>query len=145
MKIIEATDNIDEILENDLSNNKLSFFYFTASWCGPCQRIFPLLLTLENEYNKSLQSKNKEVVSTSSDSSSDSDDEIKEEDEEKKEEIQEKIVFYKIDIDENEEYAHKCNIKSVPTFYLFNGSNKLGETSGADIKKIAKLIKDNIK
>lgn len=142
MKIIEPTDNIDEILENDLSNNKLSFFYFTASWCGPCQRIFPLLLTLENEYNKSIQSKNKELVSTSSDSSSDSDEEVKEED---KEEIQEKIVFYKIDIDENEEYADNCNIKSVPTFYLFNGPNKLGETAGADIKKIAKLIKDNIK
>ena len=144
MKIIESTDNINEILENDLSNNKLSFFYFTASWCGPCQRIFPLLLTLEDKYSKSI----KEELS-SSESSSDSDEEIKEEDKEKKEEeiqeeIQEKIVFYKIDIDENEEYAHKCNIKSVPTFYLHKGLEKIGETSGADIKKIAKLIGDNI-
>ena len=33
-------------------------------------------------------------------------------------------------------------VKDLSKFYLFNGSNKLGETSGADIKKIAKLIKD---
>ena len=46
MKIIESSDNIKKILENDKNKNKLSFFYFTATWCGPCQRIFPLLLTL---------------------------------------------------------------------------------------------------
>ena len=143
MKIIESSDNINEILENDLSNEKLSFFYFTASWCGPCQRIFPLLLTLEDKYNKSIK---EELSTSSSESSSDSDEEIQEEHKEKKvkEEIQEKIVFYKIDIDENEEYAHKCNIKSVPTFYLHKGLEKIGETNGADIKKIAKLIGENI-
>ena len=54
-------------------------------------------------------------------------------------------LFTQIDIDENEEYAHKCNIKSVPTFYLHKGLEKIGETSGADITKIAKLIGDNIK
>ena len=149
MKIIEPSDNIKEILENDKSENKLSFFYFTANWCGPCQRIFPVLLTLENEYNKSIK---KEEKDESEDTDEDADDEKDEidlsssDDEEEKEEEkeEERIVFYKIDIDENDEYASECNIRSVPTFYLFNGTEKLGEITGANIKKIGQLLKENL-
>ncbi len=146
MKIIEPSDNIKEILENDKSQNKLSFFYFTASWCGPCQRIFPVLLTLENEYNKSIK-KEEKIKDTSEDTDEDTDeDEIdlsSSDDEEEK--VEEKVVFYKIDIDENDEYASECNIRSVPTFYLFNGTEKIGETSGANIQKIGELLKENLK
>tara|TARA_B100000900_G_scaffold394156_1_gene391337 strand:- start:323 stop:763 length:441 start_codon:yes stop_codon:yes gene_type:complete len=146
MKIIEPSDNIKEILENDKSQNKLSFFYFTASWCGPCQRIFPVLLTLENEYNKSIK-KEEKIKDTSEDTDEDTDeDEIdlsSSDDEEEK--VEEKVVFYKIDIDENDEYASECNIRSVPTFYLFNGTEKLGETTGANIQKIGELLKENLK
>ena len=153
MKIIEPSDNIKEILENDKSENKLSFFYFTASWCGPCQRIFPVLLTLENEYNKSIK---KEEKDESEDTDEDTDDE-KDEDEidedeidlsssdDEEEKTEEKVVFYKIDIDENDEYASECKIRSVPTFYLFNGTEKLGETTGANIQKIGELLKENLK
>ena len=77
MKIIEPSDNIKEILENDKSENKLSFFYFTASWCGPCQRIFPVLLTLENEYNKSIkkeEKKDKEEKDESKDTDEDTEE-----------------------------------------------------------------------
>ena len=162
MKIIEPSDDIATILKEDKNKNMLSFLYFTAKWCGPCNRIFPVLLTLEDEYNKSIK-KNKEISDSSSEEEkdpllkdeeeSDESDELDEADKlaeldelEESEELEDngKIVFYKIDIDENGEYEDQYKIKSVPTFFLFNGEQKLGETLGADINKIGKLIKDNL-
>ena len=29
-----------------LDNEQLILFYFTASWCGPCQKIYPYLLEI---------------------------------------------------------------------------------------------------
>ena len=29
-------------------------FYFTASWCGPCQRVYPHLVELMNTYDKNI-------------------------------------------------------------------------------------------
>ena len=55
-------------------------------------------------------------------------------------EYKEKIQFYKIDIDENEELSSTWNIKSVPTFYLLHKNNLLGNCSGADINKVNQLL-----
>ena len=50
------------------------------------------------------------------------------------------INFYKIDIDKNEEFCNKCEIRSVPTFYIMNGKDLLSSCNGADIDKIGTMI-----
>ena len=92
-----------------LDNKNLILFYFTASWCGPCKKISPVI-------------------------------------EELSEKLKEKVIFYKIQIDDesNEEICEKCQIKSVPTFILFKERNSLGIVNGTDINKILTLIKNNI-
>ena len=91
-----------------LDNPKLVLFYFTANWCGPCQKISPMV----EELSKTLS---------------------------------DKIDFFKIQIDddENEEICEKCEIKSVPTFILFKERSSLGIING-DINKLIILIKHNI-
>ena len=66
--------------------------------------------------------------------------------EELSEKLKEKVIFYKIQIDDesNEEICEKCQIKSVPTFILFKERNSLGIVNGTDINKILTLIKNNI-
>tara|TARA_B100001093_G_C26044971_1_gene683804 strand:+ start:46 stop:360 length:315 start_codon:yes stop_codon:yes gene_type:complete len=102
-----------EIKDNDLScisnDECYLFFYFTAKWCGPCQRIKPLIQKLDEGLNNK------------------------------------KIMFYIIDIDDNDELSETYNIKSVPTFLLIHKGDIKGQSTGADINKIHKLLKDNIK
>ena len=92
-----------------LDDTKLIVFYFTAAWCGPCQKISPKVEELSNKLN-------------------------------------DKINFYKIQIDndDNEEVCEKCKIKSVPTFILFKERSSLGIVNGADLEKLILLIKNNI-
>ena len=138
MKIIESSDNPIEILKNDKKENSLSLYYFTASWCGPCKRIFPSLLDLENKLKEQY---NKLEEETSSDESTD----LSDTDSEDKINPLRKVVFYKIDINENDEYSESLNIKSVPTFHLYDGEELLDQTTGANIQKIGELITNNIK
>tara|TARA_Y100001958_G_scaffold156007_1_gene147755 strand:+ start:1764 stop:2189 length:426 start_codon:yes stop_codon:yes gene_type:complete len=138
MKIIESSDNPIEILKNDKKENSLSLYYFTASWCGPCKRIFPSLLDLENKLKEQY---NKLEEETSSDESTD----LSDTDSEDKINPLRKVVFYKIDINENDEYSDSLNIKSVPTFHLYDGEELLDQTTGANIQKIGELITNNIK
>jgi thioredoxin 1 len=50
------------------------------------------------------------------------------------------VIFYKIDITENEELAEKMNIKSVPTFLLLKDEKIVKYFIGADIKYIHDLL-----
>ena len=107
MKEFVEEDNIADVLVENEKNKVLSFLYFTATWCGPCQKIYPLIEELSNKLKK---------------------------------EDNYKIIFYKIDIDQNEEFCEKCEIRSVPTFFIMNGKKLLSSITGADIKKIGEMI-----
>ena len=52
-----------------------------------------------------------------------------------------KVIFYMIDIDENDDLCEKCGITSVPTFMLFKNKEEVGQCGGANIEKVAELIK----
>ena len=97
-------DNIREIINQE----EYLLFYFTAQWCGPCQKIKPMILKL------------KEGLKT------------------------EKVKFYMIDIDDNDDLCEKCSVTSVPTFILFKDKKELGQTNGANIVPVAELIKPYI-
>ena len=43
-------------------------------------------------------------------------------------------------IDKNEKFCDKCNIRSVPTFFIMNGKDLLGNLSGADKTKLSEMI-----
>ena len=43
-------DNCYKVLDND----QLILFYFTASWCGPCQKIYPYLLEIIKQLDSKL-------------------------------------------------------------------------------------------
>ena len=107
MREFKENDNIGEILVENMNKKVLSLLYFTASWCGPCQKVYPLLNELSDKLSKSGKYN---------------------------------IEFFKIDIDENEEFCEKCDIRSVPTFYIMNGKNLLSQCSGADIQTIGEMI-----
>ena len=100
------------ITDNDISILKdkecLILFYFTATWCGPCQKIKPMIEKLSEGLDNS------------------------------------KVEVYMVDIDENDELALELKVKSVPTFYLFHKKKLIDQTSGNDILKVHKLIKDNL-
>lgn len=100
MEVI-TEENIRQVIQQE----EYLLFYFTAKWCGPCQKIKPMILKL------------KEGLQT------------------------DKIKFYLIDIDENDDLCEKCGITSVPTFILFKDKIEVGKTKGANIKSVAELIK----
>ena len=93
-------ENVRDIIDQD----EYLLFYFTAKWCGPCQKIKPMILKLK----EGLQTDN--------------------------------VKFYMIDIDSNEEFCDKCNIRSVPTFFIMNGKDLLGSLSGTDKTKLSEMI-----
>ena len=107
--MIEFTeeDDIVKVLLENMEKKVLSLLYFTAKWCGPCQKIAPLMDELSDKL---------------------------------KEKGDYNIDFYKIDIDKNEEFCDKCEIRSVPTFFIMNGKDLLSSCNGADIEKIGSMI-----
>ena len=50
MEQIDGFEQFKEIIESD----KYILLFFTASWCGPCKRIYPQLQDLSNRLNKDL-------------------------------------------------------------------------------------------
>ena len=70
-------DNVKTIIEQP----DIFTFYFTAKWCGPCQKIKPMIIKLMEGLDSN------------------------------------KIKFYMVDIDENDDLCEKCNIKMCQHLY----------------------------
>lgn len=47
-----------------------------------------------------------------------------------------KIAFYKVDVDEQEQISQEVNIKAMPTFVFFKNGEKLGDVVGANPQKL---------
>lgn len=107
MREFTENDDIGEVLIENMNKKVLSLLYFTATWCGPCQKVYPLLNELSDKLSENSNYN---------------------------------IEFYKIDIDKNEEFCEKCDIRSVPTFFVMNGKKILSQCTGADIQTIGNMI-----
>ena len=44
----------DEKFNDQISGNKLSLIQFSASWCGPCQQLKPIVEKISNDINDSI-------------------------------------------------------------------------------------------
>ena len=50
---MEQIDGFDQFKQN-IESDKYILLFFTASWCGPCKRIYPQLEELASKLNKDL-------------------------------------------------------------------------------------------
>lgn len=54
--------------------------------------------------------------------------------------LAEHVAFYKVNVDEAAEVAEYCNISAMPTFILYQGSQKVGEVKGANKSSLTNLL-----
>ena len=50
------------------------------------------------------------------------------------------VAFSKVDVDANQETAAHCGVRSMPTFQLFKGGEKVAETKGAREQELRVII-----
>ena len=53
MREFTESDDIGKVLLENMDKKVLSLLYFTASWCGPCQKVYPLLNELSDKLKES--------------------------------------------------------------------------------------------
>ena len=51
-----------------------------------------------------------------------------------------KVVFVKIDVDENADAAEACGISAMPTFQFYKDGKKVSEVVGASIEKVKEMV-----
>jgi thioredoxin 1 len=100
--MIAYVNNLSEF-DQALEANHYVLCNFTASWCGPCRGIAPILEEM--------------AIGTP------------------------QVKFIKVDVDENEETAHKHGIRAMPTFMLFKDGDKISESVGANPAAIKNMLK----
>jgi thioredoxin len=56
----------------------------------------------------------------------------------------ENVVFVKMDVDKNQEYALKLGVRGVPTVIIYNGEKLVDRTSGVQTNEHYKNILNNL-
>ncbi|KAM3864857.1 thioredoxin-like [Diretmus argenteus] len=54
-------------------------------------------------------------------------------------------VFLKVDVDEADDVAAKCQVQSMPTFHFYKNGKKVQEFSGADEARLVAVVKALVK
>ena len=47
-------DSTDEKFQDQINGNKLNLVQFSASWCGPCQQLKPIIEKISNDITDSI-------------------------------------------------------------------------------------------
>ena len=55
-------DSTDEKFQEQISGDKLSLIQFSASWCGTCQQLKPIIQKISNETKKEIEVLEKEIL-----------------------------------------------------------------------------------
>lgn len=50
------------------------------------------------------------------------------------------VIFYKVDVDENDETAEANGIQAMPTFIFYRNGKKIDQMSGASEEKLREMI-----
>ena len=54
MEILEER-NYKDIIAQNKKNKKFTMLYFTASWCGPCKKLYPILNSILEKLDKDIK------------------------------------------------------------------------------------------
>nr|O96952.1 RecName: Full=Thioredoxin; Short=Trx [Geodia cydonium]CAA76654.1 thioredoxin [Geodia cydonium] len=104
VNFLKTKADFDQALKD--AGDKLVVIDFTASWCGPCQRIAPKYVEMAKEFPD--------------------------------------VIFYKVDVDENDETAEAEKIQAMPTFKFYKSGKALSDyVQGANEAGLREKIKKN--
>jgi len=54
------------------------------------------------------------------------------------------VIVRKVDVDENEEFSHECNVGGMPTFLFFKNMKQVGKVVGANLEAIHNTIQAHL-
>tara|TARA_B100002051_G_C16551270_1_gene542694 strand:- start:117 stop:461 length:345 start_codon:yes stop_codon:yes gene_type:complete len=100
-----------EELQDILKKNKKVVCTFSASWCGPCRALHPVL---EEAIQKN------SAARTSA---------------------QEKVVWLDVDVDDAEKLCQEHSIQSVPTLFFFQNGNCQSHIVGPTPQKLQDFLR----
>jgi thiol-disulfide isomerase/thioredoxin len=116
----ELTKENANVFDNLINNSSVCVLYFTAKWCPPCQKLFPIL---SDAINKSFETS--ELCTDLKNMNN----------------LEKKVTFIKIDIEKfNDLSTDKYDIKTVPTImFIVKG---IKNTTHDDDFKTCKNLND---
>lgn len=116
----------------DRSTNPAKYFvfYYTASWCGPCQAFTPSLVAFYNKYKNN----NFEIVLVTSDQS---------EAAMEKYASDKKMPWPQLNLRKAQEFKRKYShgVSGIPTVVVCDLQGKIITTNGTDLETLQKLVK----